>query len=50
MKILNKYYPFWLGLIVCIGMIYFNQDLQTAVLLAYIFGYFDMFNFSKKKS
>jgi len=48
MEKIKKYYPFWLGLIVCIGLIgIYKEVLSLAVLWAYVIGYFRLFDFNK---
>lgn len=45
MKIIKKYYPFWLGLAVCIILIGKSAQyelLSFSVLLAYLIGYFKL--------
>jgi hypothetical protein len=52
-KIFLKYYPFWLGLLVCITLIGKSSQYglwSFSVLLAYIVGYFKLTNFNQFKN
>jgi hypothetical protein len=51
-KIFLKYYPFWLGLLVCIILIGKSSQYglwSFSVLSAYIIGYFKLTNFEQFK-
>lgn len=53
MKTILKYYPFWLGLIICLILI--GKAAQYglwsyAVLLAYLIGYFNLTKFHKDET
>jgi len=40
---IKKYYPFWLGLIICIGIIGLTKDFPSfGTLLAFLLGYFKL--------
>lgn len=50
MKIINKYYPFYLGLIVCIILIGKSSQYgywSFSLLIAYLIGYFKLTKFHK---
>lgn len=48
-KTFNKYYPFWLGLIICVILIGKSAQYglwSFSVLLAYLIGYFKLTKFN----
>lgn len=48
MKIVKKYYPFWIGLIICMGLVGLGKDfISFAVFSAYIMGYHNLTDFNK---
>ena len=48
MKIIKKYYPFWLGLYVCVLLVNLTREYSSiGILLAFIIGYYRLTDFNE---